>query len=206
MIGTIADFAPFFVQGNQILTWIKYIPFEEATGRLKAIYDKYKRANDTIANIITAHSIRPHMLEGHMAFYRSVIGHGSNELPLWFLEAVGVYVSAINKCGYCIEHHSHFGGLAYDGTAENWANMTETLLDDCPEKAFDGKHLVLLGYAKALTVDPSLLNENDIANLRAAGADDGEILEVNQVTGYFSYANRTVLGLGITLANEVHAH
>ncbi|WP_197742902.1 alkylhydroperoxidase [Lentilitoribacter sp. Alg239-R112] len=188
------------------MTWIKYIPFEEATGRLKAIYDKYKRANDTIANIITAHSIRPHMLEGHMAFYRSVIGHGSNELPLWFLEAVGVYVSAINKCGYCIEHHSHFGGLAYDGTAENWANMTETLLDDCPEKAFDGKYLVLLGYAKALTVDPSLLNENDIANLRAAGADDGEILEVNQVTGYFSYANRTVLGLGITLANEVHAH
>lgn len=42
-----------------------------------------------------------------------------------------------------------------------------------------------------------------IEELKAAGATDGDILEVNQVTGYFAYANRTILGL--RLANEVHA-
>ena len=62
------------------MTWIKFVPFEEASGRLRAIYDKYKRANYTFANIISAHSLRPHMLEGHMALYRSVIGH-SGESP-----------------------------------------------------------------------------------------------------------------------------
>ena len=36
-------------------------------------------------------------------------------------------------------------------------------------------------------------------------ADNGEILEVNQVAGYFAYANRTVLGLGVTLKDEVYA-
>jgi uncharacterized protein YciW len=39
--------------------------------------------------------------------------------------------------------------------------------------------------------------------MRAAGFDDGEILEINQVVAYFAYANRTVLGLGITTEGDV---
>ena len=31
-----------------------------------------------------------------------------------------------------------------------------------------------------------------------AGMDDGMISEVNQVVSYFAYANRTVLGLGVS--------
>ena len=47
------------------------------------------------------------------------------------------------------------------------------------------------------------MNEPDLATLRAAGLDDGEILEVNQVTSYFAYVNRTVLGLGVTAEGDV---
>jgi uncharacterized protein YciW len=39
--------------------------------------------------------------------------------------------------------------------------------------------------------------------MRAAGLDDGRILEVNQVVAYFAYANRTVQGLGVTTAGDV---
>jgi len=38
--------------------------------------------------------------------------------------------------------------------------------------------------------------------LRDGGYNDGEILEANQVIAYFNYANRTVLGLGISLDGE----
>ena len=38
--------------------------------------------------------------------------------------------------------------------------------------------------------------------MQNAGIDDGEILEVNQVTAYFCYANRTVLGLGTTTEGD----
>ncbi len=38
--------------------------------------------------------------------------------------------------------------------------------------------------------------------MRAEGLSDGEILEVNQVVAYFAYANRTVLGLGVTTAGD----
>ena len=37
---------------------------------------------------------------------------------------------------------------------------------------------------------------------QAVGATDGEILEVNQVCAYFCYSNRTLNGLGVTLAGD----
>jgi len=187
------------------VTWIKYVPFEEATGQLRLLYNKYMRANETVANIISAHSLRPHLLEGHMAFYRAVLGHSANQLPLWFLEAVGVYVSTLNGCNYCINHHSHFGGLAFDGNQEAWNDITDAITSDRLDDVFDSKMLALMDYARKVTLAPQTIDAEVIQELRNSGADDGEILEVNQVSGYFAYANRTVLGLGVTLNNEVHA-
>ena len=45
--------------------------------------------------------------------------------------------------------------------------------------------------------------QNRVPRLRAAGLEDGEILEVNQVAAYFAYANRTVQGLGVTTDGDV---
>lgn len=45
--------------------------------------------------------------------------------------------------------------------------------------------------------------ETSVAALRQAGFSDGEILEINQVTAYFNYANRTVLGLGCSTKGDV---
>ncbi len=42
-----------------------------------------------------------------------------------------------------------------------------------------------------------------VEGLRAAGYDDGEILEINQVAAYFAYANRMVLGLGCSTEGDV---
>ena len=40
----------------------------------------------------------------------------------------------------------------------------------------------------------------DAAN--PAGADDGEILEANQVCAYFNYSNRLLNGLGVTTEGD----
>ena len=69
--------------------------------------------------------------------------------------------------------------------------------------AFSGKELAGLQYAETLTRDPAALTEQDIQEMRDAGFDDGEILEINQVTAYFSYANRMVLGLGIDTEGDI---
>ena len=187
------------------MTWIESISRETATGYLERLYRAYQRPNRTIANIYRAHSLRPHTLEGHTALYRAVLGHADNQLPLWYLEAVGLYVSVLNQCTYCTDHHTHTGGLAYPGEPEAWSAMEDALLNDRTDDVFKGKELALLGYVRNLTLDPASLTAASIDALREAGASDGEILEVNQVAGYFAYANRVVLGLGVTLDGEVRA-
>jgi uncharacterized peroxidase-related enzyme len=77
------------------------------------------------------------------------------------------------------------------------------LSDAQPENAFEGKELALLQYAHKLTLAVAHMEQADIARLRAAGCDDGEILEVNQVCAYFNYSNRLLNGLGVTTQGDV---
>ena len=180
------------------MSWIKTIDPDEASGKLKEIYSRVSTPDKRIDNILMAHSLRPHTLEGHMQLYKNVLHHSNNTLPKWFLETIGVYVSLLNKCTYCVDHH--FAGLQKLLKSENDnAVVIRSALDkDEPENYFTGKELYLLQYAKKLTLLTSSITKTDIELLQKNGIDDGEILEVNQVTAYFCYANRTVIGLGVT--------
>jgi len=184
------------------MTWIKTIPYGDAVGKLKQLYDRIKGPDDNVDNIMLAHSLRPHSMEGHMALYKYVLHHPRNTLPKVFLETIGVYVSALNNCAYCVEHH--FAGMArLLGDDARSAKVRTALEARRPGDAFDGRELAALGYSEKLTTAAETINENDIEKLRLAGLDDGQILEVNQVTAYFCYANRTVLGLGINTQGDV---
>ena len=184
------------------MTWIKTVLDQTATGRLKILYDRIRAPDGQIDNIMMAHSLRPHTMDGHMALYKQVLHHASNKLPKWLLEAVGLYVSILNECAYCAEHH--FTGMARLIADTPRAEAIRTAFEaDDPAAAFEGAELAAMTYARALTREAGSLSEEDIVQLRAAGLDDGEILELNQVTAYFAYANRTVLGLGVTTQGEV---
>jgi len=184
------------------MSWIKTIPYDEASGKLRELYNRIKGPNDDIDNIMLAHSLRPHSMQGHMTLYKYVLHHPRNELPKSYLETIGVYVSMLNRCRYCVEHH--FAGLSRLLSDDNRATeIRQALAEGNPAAAFSGKELAGLEYAKRLTVEAGDLSRNDIESLRTAGFDDGEILEINQVTAYFAYANRTVLGLGINTDGDV---
>ena len=72
-----------------------------------------------------------------------------------------------------------------------------------PERVFSGKELAMLQYVEKLTLAVSDMVEEDVTALFDAGWDDGEILELNQVVGYFSYANRLLNGLGVTTEGDI---
>ena len=184
------------------MTWINTIAYEDARGRLKKLYDRVKGPDNNIDNIMLAHSLRPHTMEGHMAIYKYAIHHSANTLPKSYLEIIGVYVSLLNECRYCIDHH--FAGLCRLIDNDQRAAEIRAALDTRnPEEAFDGKELAGLRYVEKLTVNQGEMSRADIDALRSAGYEDGEILEVNQVAAYFAYANRTVLGLGINTEGDI---
>jgi uncharacterized peroxidase-related enzyme len=185
------------------MPWIDTVPYGESTGRLRQLYDRVKGPGDNVDNIMAMHSLRPHSMEGHMALYKYVLHHTANTVAKSFLETIGVWVSVLNRCAYCVDHH--FAGLGRLLGDDARAAAIRAALESGEIEAgpFEAREKLALRYAEALTRDPPSATEAMVAGMRAAGYDDGEILEINQVTAYFAYANRTVLGLGCSTDGDI---
>ena len=185
------------------MVWIKTVAYDEAEGRLKRLYDRVKGPDDNVDNIMMLHSLRPHTMEGHMAIYKYVLHHSGNTTPKWFLETIGVWVSMLNDCSYCVEHH--FAGLRRLLKDDARAGAIRAAFESRTIEAapLDPRQKAALRYAEILTASPKDITQVMIEDLRQAGWDDGQILEINQVTSYFCYANRTVLGLGCSTRGDI---
>ena len=188
------------------MAFIEVIEPREASGRLAKIYRLVRGPGGQVDNVLQIHSLRPHSLEGHMALYKSVLHDTHNKLPVWYLEAVGVLVSRLNKCDYCDGHHA--AGLkrllrSLDMDFAEYDRALDRILSGVqPGEPFTTREQAGLAYAMKLTHAPGSIEQADIDYLRAQGLNDGEILELNQVASYFAYANRTVTGLGVSAAGE----
>jgi uncharacterized peroxidase-related enzyme len=186
------------------MTYIKTIPYQAADSQLKEIYDRVKGPDDNVDNVLRIHSLRPHTLIGHMTLYKAVLHSANNTLSKWYLELIGVFVSQLNHCEYCVKHHCE--GLKRQLNDDekfqrflSWINAKESNRPDfLSEKEFAG-----LLHAEKLTLKHFDISKADIDNLRKVGFSDGEILEINQVACYFNYVNRLVVGLGVSLSGDI---
>lgn len=182
--------------------WIKMIPDEEADADLLDVLQLARTPHGTVDNVMRVHSLRPNTMRGHVVLYRAALHDDANTLPMWLQETISSYVSMLNRCPYSLANH--------------WANAKHLMADDekadrveqalqqrRPESVFDGRELALMRYAEKLTLTPGDMVEADIEALRASGLDDGEILEANQIIGYFNYVNRCLNGLGVSTDNDV---
>lgn len=184
------------------MSWIKTIGYEEAGKELKRIYDRVKGPNNNVDNVLLIHSLRPHTLVGHMALYKNVLHNSNNTLPKWYLEALGTYVSYLNKCDYCFEHHFEgFRRLLNDGSKAEQYKLA--VVNDNLDDFFSKQYLVGSLYAKKLTLNHSGITKQDIEDLKEVGFTEGEILEINQVVSYFNYVNRSVVGLGVDTQGDI---
>lgn len=184
------------------MSWIDTIPYEKSTGKLKKLYDRVSGPNNHVDNIMSVHSLRPHTMTGHMSLYKNVLHNPNNTVPKWFLETIGVYVSHLNQCDYCVKHHL-MGLKRLLKNDQKFDEIRFNLQSELFCKLFDNKYEKGLNYSKLLTLKPASISKTMIEELFEAGFSHGEILEINQVTAYFNYANRTVTGLGINTEGDI---
>lgn len=182
--------------------WIKMISDDEADETLAKALDFARTPHGTVDNVMRVHSLRPSTMTGHVVLYRACLHDDKNTIPTWFQEVISSYVSTLNNCPYSYANH--------------WANACHLMADpqkaeqieaafkiQAPENAFDGAQLALLRYAEKLTLAPGKICKTDVDMLKEAGIRDGEILEANQIIGYFNYVNRLLNGLGVTTEGDV---
>ena len=131
-----------------------------------------------------------------------MLHHPGNTVPKWFLEVIGVYTSMLNRCHYCIEHH-YAGVERLLGAHARARAIREALESGDWATQLEPRESAALDYARKLTEHAADMTDADVRALRDAGWEDAEILEINQVTAYFGYANRTVLGLGINTDGDI---
>jgi len=182
--------------------WINMISDEEADDTLKQALDFARTPHGTVDNVMRVHSLRPSTMNGHVVLYRACLHDDHNTIPMWFQEVISSYVSTLNECAYSYSNH--------------WKNACHLMNDPqkaeqidaafkirAPENVFDGAQLAMLRYAEKLTLSPGDMEEADVNMLKNEGISDGEILEANQIIGYFNYVNRLLNGLGVSTYGDV---
>ncbi len=174
----------------------------DADATLTQALGEARTPHGTVDNVLRVHSLRPATLRGHMALYRSVLHDPEISLPFRLLEIAGTYVSILNGCDYSVTHHSsNLRRLV--GDDERTQQIMYALTNRTPQDAFDGLELALLQYAEKLTLDVGRMDKSDYDKLIEAGCEDAQVLEINQVVGYFCYVNRLLNGLGVTTDGDV---
>lgn len=181
--------------------WIKMISDEDADEELTEVLNLARTPHGTVDNVMRVHSLRPNTMKGHVTLYRAALHDESNTIPMWFQETVSSYVSILNDCPY--SYANHWKNAAYLMQDPTKANQVEIALNaKKPESHFVDAELAMLEYTEKLTLKPGKMVETDVIKLRDSGVDDGQILELNQIIGYFNYVNRLLNGLGVTTSGD----
>ena len=181
--------------------WIKMVADEDATPEQKEVLDLARTPHGTVDNVMRVHSLRPNTMRGHIILYRAALHDDANTIPMWFQETVSSYVSILNNCEYSLANHwKNAVHLMRDD--RNPHNIETALKNRKPHEAFSGAELAMLQYTEKLTLYPSEMIEEDVLDLKKENIDDGQILELNQIVGYFNYVNRLLNGLGVTTSGD----
>jgi uncharacterized peroxidase-related enzyme len=191
------------------VSWIYEVDPDEREGRLARTCDN---AHDPElgrpANVLTVHSVKPTILDAHLALYRRVV-KCSDVVPQSEREAIATLVSAKNDCLYCAVHHrvalvraSEREQLDVDARAVGNAMVAHGRRGEPLPELVSPRLRAMAAYAVPLTANPGEASEQMVVSLRDAGLSDTEIFEINQVIAYFNYVNRIVTGLGVELEPE----
>ena len=81
------------------MTWIRTIPVEEATGRLRKLYDEAIQRAGRVFGIVRTMSLQPSTLDASMNLYGRVM-FGPGPLTRMQREMLAVVVSRANDCHY----------------------------------------------------------------------------------------------------------
>ncbi len=78
-------------------------------------------------------------------------------------------------------------------------DLKEALVTGSYDDKLSTFNVVMLDFAKMLTLMPSSVDKELVDDLRELGADDQLLHDLVQVVAYFNYVNRLADGLGVEL-------
>lgn len=162
---------------------------------LKEHFDECTEKLGFVPNVLRAYSLRPDRLRGFMAI-RDDIFRGDMGITKLEREMIGVVVSCVNRCYYCLS--SHGNAVRY---LSKDPELGEMLIMNYRVAKLAPRHRAMLDFAWKMTETPDRVTEEDRQALRAAGFGDEDIFDICCVVGFFNMTNRIATGAEI-MPNE----
>lgn len=81
------------------MAYIPYVPYQDATGPLAELYERFSEPEGGVDNIIRIHSLNPPSMGHHVTLYAHLM-RGKSPLTRVQREMIAVTVSAENDCFY----------------------------------------------------------------------------------------------------------
>jgi uncharacterized peroxidase-related enzyme len=165
------------------------VNFEAAEGKARQLLDAVKAKLGIVPNMTRAMAVSPSVLEAYLGF-SGALAHGV--LPARVREQLALDVGEANHCDYCVSAYTYIG--------KNVAHLSDTdILDSRKGRSADPKTDTLLRFARDVVTKQGIVDDADVAAVRAAGYGDAEIAEVvahvalNVFTNYFNNVAGTAI-------------
>ena len=162
---------------------LNYEDQKNASNYLKVVNEKI----GFVPNVLKAFSNFPKQFEGFTKLYNSIM-LGESGLSKLEREMIAVTVSSENQCFYCIAAH----GATVRELSQD-PQLGERLASNFEAANLSKKHKTMLLFARNLTRNPSIVNEEDRIALNKVGFNDRDIWDISLVIGFFNMTNRLAI-------------
>ena len=155
---------------------------ETATGATAEIFSNVKKKMGKVPNLISTMANSPAVAIAYLSFSGSLAG---GSLPSSLRERISLTVGQGNECDYCLSAHTMLGKNA--GLSE------DEIVAARQGSSTDPKIAVAIEFARKIVENRGIVSDADLASVRDAGFNDGEISEIvanvalNIFTNYFNH-------------------
>lgn len=167
-------------------TRIETLNPETTTGKSKELFNAVQNKLGFIPNLIKVFGNSPATLQTYLSLGElTASGNFSNK----YREQLALAIGESNECNYCLSAHTAIGkmnGLTEEQTVQSRQGF-----------ANDDKAQAGLQFAKAVTENRGQVSTEAIAEVKAAGFNDGDVLEIvlnvvsNTLTNYVNHIAET---------------
>jgi len=167
-------------------TRIETLNPETTTGKSKELFNAVQKKLGFIPNLIKVFGNSPTTLQTYLSLGElTASGNFTNK----YREQLALAIGESNKCNYCLSAHTAIGkmnGLTVEETEQNRQGL-----------AAETKTQAGLQFAKEVTENRGIVSTEAINTVKAAGYNDGDILEIvlnvvaNTLTNYVNHLAKT---------------
>jgi uncharacterized peroxidase-related enzyme len=170
-------------------SWLQPVMLEHATPEQLAVLDEsHPQARSSDYYLTLVH--QPKMLQHRSTAYNAIM-YAAGGLPRAERELGAMVVSVTNGCVYCTSVHAQ----RYAQLARR-TDTVEQVFADPATAGSTPRERAIARFAHALTLRAAQLAPADLAELRAFGFSDEDVIDLLHAVAIFGWANRLMHNLG----------